>query len=304
MDTRELQTFVTVCETRNYQKAADLLQYAPSTVFKHVQTLENELGTRLLIRENRMLKITEEGKNFLPHAQAILAEYRTSLKRDGRSISSLTVGGCELNVEYSLTDLFTGFVRKNPGIHLNMITSPNASVPDLVRSGQVDIGFYYGQSAQHRELETMRLYREPAYILASRSNPLANRKQLRYEELSGMEFVYPHDSCCFVRMLMPELEKRQVKLRKISFLGGMHFVTRETGAGHALTLGPKHALELFDEFYDLVPLHMDEEPVYAWESILVGKRAETAEVKKLIEYALLWSEAHPIEADGNLAGMP
>ena len=57
MDTRELQTFVTVCETRNYQKAADLLQYAPSTIFKHVQTLENELGARLLIHENRMLNI-------------------------------------------------------------------------------------------------------------------------------------------------------------------------------------------------------------------------------------------------------
>ncbi len=288
MDTRELQTFVTVCETRNYQKAADLLQYAPSTVFKHVQTLENELGVRLLIRENRTLKITEEGKNFLPHARAILSEYQASIRKSSISTASLTIGGCELNVEHSLTDLFTGFVRKNPGIHLNLITSPNASVPDMVRSGQVDIGFYYGQSAQHRELETRRMYREAAYLVSSRSNPLSERKKLHYEELNGMEFVYPHDSCCFVRMLMPELEKRQVKLKKITFLGGMHFVTREAGNSNALTLAPEHALTLFDEIYDLVPLDLDEEPMYAWETILVGKRAEMPEVKKLLDYALLW----------------
>jgi len=297
MDTRELQTFVTVCETRNYQKAADLLQYAPSTIFKHVQTLENELGTRLLIHENRMLKITEEGKNFLPHAQAILAEYKASIQKSERSAASLTVGGCELNVEYSLTDLFTGFARANPGIHLNMITSPNASVPDMVRSGQVDIGFFYGHSAQHRELETHRMYREPAYLVASRTNPLIGREKLHYEELSGLEFVYPHDSCCFVRMLMPELQKRQVKLKKITFLGGMHFVTREAGTGNALTLAPENALEQFDEIYDLVPLDLNEEPMWAWESILVGKRAEMPEVKKLIEYAQRWSEIHSGERD-------
>ena len=39
MDTRELRTFVTVSETLNYQKAAEQLQYAPSTLFKHIRQL-------------------------------------------------------------------------------------------------------------------------------------------------------------------------------------------------------------------------------------------------------------------------
>ena len=42
MDTREILTFVTVCDTLNYQKAAERLQYTPSTLFKHVRQLEAE----------------------------------------------------------------------------------------------------------------------------------------------------------------------------------------------------------------------------------------------------------------------
>ena len=45
MDTRQLQTFITLSETLNYQRAADQLQYAPSSLFKHIQLLEEEIAT-------------------------------------------------------------------------------------------------------------------------------------------------------------------------------------------------------------------------------------------------------------------
>ena len=44
MDTRQLQTFITLAQCRNYQRAAEQLHYAPSSLFKHIQLLEEELG--------------------------------------------------------------------------------------------------------------------------------------------------------------------------------------------------------------------------------------------------------------------
>ena len=293
MDTRALQAFVTVCETRNYQKAADLLQYAPSSVFKHVQQLENELGSHLFIHENRTLNLTKEGEDFLPHAKAILAEYRAAFEKKAPKVVSLTVGGCELNIGYSLIDLFSSFSKCRPDVHINMITSPNAAVPDMVRNGQVDIGFYYGHNRQHRELETIPMFLEPAYMIAARSNPLAGRGGLRYEDLNGMEFVYPHDSCYFVRMLMQELERRQINLTRITYLGSMHLVVNETLKDHVLTLAPEHALQQFLEVYDQVPLDLDETPICAWENVLVGKRADLTAVRDLIEFACIWARRNP-----------
>ncbi len=52
MDTRELLTFVTVTETLNYQKAAEILQYAPSTLFKHIRQLEREMDAQLIPSSN------------------------------------------------------------------------------------------------------------------------------------------------------------------------------------------------------------------------------------------------------------
>ena len=52
MDTRQLQTFITLSETLNYQRAADQLQYAPSSLFKHIQLLEEEIGLALFVSWN------------------------------------------------------------------------------------------------------------------------------------------------------------------------------------------------------------------------------------------------------------
>ena len=47
MDTKQLLTMITLSQTLYYQKAAEQLQYAPSTLFKHIQMLEQEVGAPL-----------------------------------------------------------------------------------------------------------------------------------------------------------------------------------------------------------------------------------------------------------------
>ena len=47
MDTKQLLTMITLSQTLNYQKAVEQLQYAPSTLFKHIQMLEQEVGAPL-----------------------------------------------------------------------------------------------------------------------------------------------------------------------------------------------------------------------------------------------------------------
>lgn len=65
---KQLTTFTTLAITLNYQKAADQLQYAPSTLFKHIQLLEQELGVDLFVKQGRQLHLTPEGETFRAHA--------------------------------------------------------------------------------------------------------------------------------------------------------------------------------------------------------------------------------------------
>ena len=45
-----LKTFITVCETGSFNRAANVLYITPSAVLQQIQTLESELGVTLFIR--------------------------------------------------------------------------------------------------------------------------------------------------------------------------------------------------------------------------------------------------------------
>lgn len=286
MDTRELHTFVTVSETLNYQKAAEMLQYAPSTLFKHIQQLERELDTQLIVRDGRALRLTAAGEHFLPIAQDMLAGYRAAMGLKEKKPEPLTIGGCEMNIGNSLIDLLMRFADSHPTIRLSMMTAPNASVPEMVREGQVDMGFFYSTGQKNHHLQAIHLYREPAFLVASRQNPLSSARGLHYEDLKGMEFVYPHDSCCFVNMLIPELLRRRIELKKVSFLGGMQLVVNQARREGTVTLAPQCALRRFEETYGLVRLDMQEKPLSAWETILLGKHAKKEAVQELLNFSM------------------
>ena len=286
MDTRELLTFVTVSETLNYQKAAETLQYAPSTLFKHIRQMERELDTQLVVRDGRALRLTAAGERLLPIARDMLAGYRAALGLREKKTEPLTIGGCEMNIGNSLIDLLMRFADAHPQIRLNMMTAPNANVPGMVRIGQVDMGFFYSTGQKNHHLQAIHLYREPAFLVASRRNPLSNARGLHYEDLRGMEFIYPHDSCCYVNMLISELLRRRVELKKVSFLGGMQLVVNQVRRKDTVTLAPRCALRRFEETYGLVRLDMREKPLCAWETILLGSRAEKEAVQELLDFSM------------------
>ena len=202
MDMKQLTTFMTLAKTLNYQKAADQLQYAPSTLFKHIQLLEQELGVELFVKAGRQLRLTDEGERFVAHAQDILDLYRRALRSIsgcGEEERSLNIGGCEINIANSLLDLFAQFSAGHPDARMSMHTGPNAGVPGMVKSDIVDLGFYYSLTGSGiQDLCTQKMYQEQVFLMADKEHPLAGRQGIRYEDLQGMRFVYPHDSCCFV----------------------------------------------------------------------------------------------------------
>lgn len=211
MDIKQLLTMITLSQTLNYQKAAEQLQYAPSTLFKHIQMLEQEVGAPLFCKTGRQLALTRQGEAFLVHANRMVEHYYLALdsvcpaeKLEG----TVSVGGCEINIGNSLLTLFEQFHTAHAETRLNMMMTHNAGVPALIRSDMLDIGFFYTmRPCVVSGLRAVPLYREPVYIVVSWDHPLAQKKGLKYEALEGMQFMYPHDTCCFVGEFLPMLEK-------------------------------------------------------------------------------------------------
>lgn len=294
MDIKQLLTMITLSQTFNYQKAAEQLQYAPSTLFKHIQMLEQEVGAPLFGKTGRQLRLTPQGKAFLVHAKRMVEEYYLALDSvcaEEKLEGTITVGGCEINTAYSLLSLFEGFSRSHAEVRLNMMTSHNAGVPALIRGDMLDVGFLYTTRAGAVSgLRTIPLYREPVYLMVAWDNPMAQKKKLKYEDLTGMPFVYPHDTCCFVGEFLPMMEQMGIHLGKVTFLGGVQLVMERARQEGAMTLVPHRASRQYAEVYGMVRLDMDEEPIWAWENI-VYKNYETLKpaARALARYCAIYA---------------
>lgn len=294
MDIKQLLTMITLSQTFNYQKAAEQLQYAPSTLFKHIQMLEQEVGAPLFGKTGRQLRLTPQGKAFLVHAKRMVEEYYLALDSvcaEEKLEGTITVGGCEINTAYSLLSLFEGFSRSHAEVRLNMMTSHNAGVPALIRGDMLDVGFFYTTRAGAVSgLRTIPLYREPVYLMVAWDNPMAQKKKLKYDDLTGMPFVYPHDTCCFVGEFLPMMEQMGIHLGKVTFLGGVQLVMERARQEGAMTLVPHRASRQYAEVYGMVRLDMDEEPIWAWENV-VYKNYETLKpaARALARYCAIYA---------------
>ncbi|MGS0744235.1 LysR substrate-binding domain-containing protein [Glaciimonas sp. GG7] len=74
MNLEELRIFSRVADLASFSRAAEQLGLAKGHVSTSVQQLEARLGTRLLQRTTRSVRLTQDGKRFLGRCKELLAE--------------------------------------------------------------------------------------------------------------------------------------------------------------------------------------------------------------------------------------
>ena len=76
MELKYLTTFKTILETGSFQKAAERLNYAQSTITLQMQLLEQELSVKLFEKIGRRMELTQAGEGLLPYIDAVLEAVR------------------------------------------------------------------------------------------------------------------------------------------------------------------------------------------------------------------------------------
>ncbi|MCC4832747.1 LysR family transcriptional regulator [Shewanella sp. 10N.7] len=72
MNNDHLRLFVRVASTQNISMAGNDLGLSPAVASMHLNKLEESLGIKLIHRTTRKVSLTEEGREFLPHAEEVL----------------------------------------------------------------------------------------------------------------------------------------------------------------------------------------------------------------------------------------
>lgn len=185
-----IAVFAKAVELGSFQAAAEDMRMSPQFVGKHVRTLEQHLGVRLLNRTTRRQSLTEFGRAFYERAKTILAEMEAAenMAAETRSVPS---GRLRINAPVSfgmhaLAPRLPGYLQSHPQVSVEL-TLNNRPV-DLVDEGY-DAVFRIGELADSgliaRPLAPYRLVlcASPAY-LAGRP-PLQDPKDLASHECLG-----------------------------------------------------------------------------------------------------------------------
>ena len=130
MDQR-LETFLTVCATMNYRKAAEQLHLTQPAVTKQIQALEALYGVRLFTYDSRKLRKTPQGETLEIYAISQRyqdEELRRALKRQEKT--SLRIGATK---SINWKNIYVEGVHINTPI-INLVKSTLASGYDTAYS--------------------------------------------------------------------------------------------------------------------------------------------------------------------------
>ncbi|WP_264158750.1 LysR family transcriptional regulator [Noviherbaspirillum aerium] len=132
-----MKAFVTVVDAGSFAAAAERMQISRAMASKHVATLEDHLGTRLLNRTTRRLSLTEAGTVFYERSVQIMADlseaeqvagYMAAAPRGVLKIAMPLSFG-----QHRLGPLIAGYVRTYPQVKLDIALSDRKV--DLVDEG-------------------------------------------------------------------------------------------------------------------------------------------------------------------------
>src|ERR1700733_12653480 len=91
VETALLAVFQEVARQGSFTGAARSLGYTQSAVSRQISTLEQEIGAGLFDRLPRGVRLTDEGRCLLPHAEAVTGRLGSALD-DLRALRDLSAG--------------------------------------------------------------------------------------------------------------------------------------------------------------------------------------------------------------------
>ncbi|WP_027543409.1 transcriptional regulator GcvA [Bradyrhizobium sp. WSM2254] len=139
-----LRAFEAAARHLSFTLAASELNVTQTAISHQIRRLEEELGIRLFIRQNRALALTPEARDYLPGVRAAFNDLRLAtdrlLRRDDDKVLTLSTLA-SLAAKWLLPRL-TDFQEQHPGIDVRITTS--TSLVDFQRD-DVDAAIRYGR---------------------------------------------------------------------------------------------------------------------------------------------------------------
>lgn len=210
MDLKTIKTFKTIVELGSFQRAAEELNYAQSTVTMHIKSLEAELDVVLLER-GKKLQLTEAGRLLNEKGDLLLKGFDSLQNAMADLIHGesgfIRLGVMEPTASFRIPDILAPFIKKFPKIQLSVQIHSSKALMEMVRKDEVDLALCTAPELSG-ETSFQPLFQEEVVLLIPESHQLGEKEYVSLKDLQDEELLTTTSICPFRR----NFEKQMIEV--------------------------------------------------------------------------------------------
>lgn len=195
MDSNALKAFITVVDQGSFSEAAETLHLTQPAVSKRLAALENQLGTPLLERSHRRVRLTDAGARLLPHARRILDEVhnaRVALQdRDGEVAGHLALIASHHIGLHHLPAWLRRLNREYPEVSLGLQFMDSEGAYDRMRKRTAELAFVTLSESMDQSFEVHVRWEDRMAFVVAPDHPLATLEAPDLDALSRYDALLP-----------------------------------------------------------------------------------------------------------------
>jgi molybdate transport repressor ModE-like protein len=203
LDVRRLQVLREVARQGSLSAAARELDYTQPAVSHHIARLEDEVGTPLLVRAGRGVRLTEAGAALAAHADDLLARM-SAAEDDVAAIAGLRAGRVRLAAFPSATATIVppavaALRAAHPGVGVSFVEQEPPEALAALRAGELDlaVAFAYPEAPDGDQpwLEHVELFSDPLLAVLPAGHRRARARRLKLADLAGETWIAGCERC-------------------------------------------------------------------------------------------------------------
>ena len=209
-----LRAFVAVAEKRHFGSAATALAVSQSTLSQALAALETGLGTRLVERSTRRVRLTQEGVQLLPLAQGVIAATDAfSAAAAGTSDplqGSLRLGLIPTVAPYVLPSVLAGLAIRLPALTLRVIEDQTERLLAALRDGGLDAALI-ALPADAAGITEIPIYDEDFLLAVPPGHPLSGKRRVPAAALAELPLLLLDEGHCLRDQALDVCQKAGVR---------------------------------------------------------------------------------------------
>ena len=186
---QDLELFLATAKYGSFTKAGEKMYMTQSWVSKRINLMENELGLRLFIRNNRKMTLTPAGRVLAQRLERITEDILDALQEAHnaqKGVSGfLRLGFLEWGTNAYIRQL-ENFMEKNPQISIDLFFQQFHELRTNIETNRMDLIFtmeYDSASLSKGEYHILPIQRAPLVAYVSRKNPLSEQNSISIRDM-------------------------------------------------------------------------------------------------------------------------